>query len=130
MEDKLIMEEIKHIKLISNLLVVGCFVLWVMLTVVTSSYNMSYDKHYVDNVNARAFESKGGIEDIYRSGIVAQYDAMGAYEDKVWNLKNPELYFIGYGILYAILFGCLSFFIIHTRNELIDDVESRNEVWC
>jgi uncharacterized membrane protein (DUF106 family) len=90
-------------------------------------YDISYDKHYVETVNKRALSdgySSDKITDLSEA-IVAQYDALGNYEKKVWRLENQEIYYInniiGFSLIGILIHSLLiSFFYTVIYDEIVD----------
>ncbi len=81
-----------------------------IIGVVMTPYEISYDKGYVETVNPRVLD--GGSGDFNIEGAVEDWkDAEGTFYDKEWKLQHQELYYI-YNITTGLVIG-LAFQILN-----------------
>jgi len=71
------------------------FIPMIIMVFVYTPYEISWDKHYIDNVNDRVLSYEGGekMTDFTEAEIV-KYDTQGQYEKKVWRQQNKEIYYL------------------------------------
>ncbi len=85
---------------------ISLFFLPIIISLVLTSYSISWDKHYVNTVIQRAL-SEGYAPDKmtdFSDKAVAEYDAQGRYEKKVWKLNHQEIYYLEH-LLFGIVVG-------------------------
>jgi hypothetical protein len=85
------------------------FILPILISVGCTGYRISWDEHYVENVNQRALMDGYSINKAtdFSDAQVARYDLSGHLEGKVWMLNNKEIYLfqqLGIGVLIGLLF--------------------------
>lgn len=111
MNKKKLKKEINKLKRIRTLVLVLLVPLWIILTILTANYSISYDKHYTSTVNIRAFDNNDNSITDFKEGVVAMQDARGSYENKNWKLKYKELYYLQSGFIIGLLIGAIYYLI-------------------
>ena len=64
----------------------------ILISIVITPLEISYDKEYNANVPQRIFAENNKMTD-FKEAVVAEYDSQGTYVTKKWLLKNPEVYY-------------------------------------
>lgn len=77
-----------------------------------AGYDRSWDAHYIQTVNQRALDDGYAPQKLtdFSDQTVAQYDAEGGYEKKVWRQQHPELYYLNAFFKILIISLALQFF--------------------
>jgi hypothetical protein len=88
------------------------FILPMIIALFVVPYQISWDEHYTQTVNVRAFteESPNKVTDL-KEAVVSKIDAQGEYENKVWKLQHKELYYfnaIGGGFAIGLILQILN----------------------
>ena len=85
---------------------------WFILTNIAVNLNISRDEHFVKTINERAFNENNAGE--LGNAVVTYLDAQLKYEQRVWKLQNPVMYWmegalIGFlvTLLVAIIINCV-----------------------
>jgi len=84
------------------------FIIPIIVSVIFTGYQISWDAHYVDNVNSRALiegYSPNKFTD-FSDAEVSKADISGTFERKVWKQNNKSVYFI-LNIVIGVTLGCL-----------------------
>ena len=87
----------KRIKnVLGGIYLIGCAIILIASFFGYTSYQISWDEHYVNSVYERALVQGYSPDKVtdFSEGSVASIDATGRYETKVWKLQHKELYYL------------------------------------
>lgn len=83
------------------------FLLPIIICVLLTPYQISYDREYVNTVGVRVFEPTGeGKMTDFTEAKRMEYDSEGTYIRKEWKLKNKEIYYFE-NILCGVVIGVI-----------------------
>ena len=121
---KKIEKKLKLIKALRNIVQLMLFIIPIVISLFCVDYYISWDQHYVENVNERVLNNHYGDNSItdFSDSVIAKYDSEGKYEKKVWKLQNKELYYYE-NFLMGVVLGAFFQIFIFFWNVYIDEIE-------